>query len=171
MLSHFYDELQNQNLSCLNYFHVEWNRISIGELRSEKHLYKKISEICYKKCDTAAEGRRIQRGREYGFFNEQFNERATIVSEMLDNDLTLIPSHNLDCERNLPISGIHIENTSKCLNRHFKAQSTGNNVMLHKFSQVKRIKRDIKEVLVNVNRSGIINKKSLRRTKLKNCLK
>ena len=39
-----------------------------------------------KMCDAAAEGRWIYRGREYGFFNEQFNERATIVSEMLDND-------------------------------------------------------------------------------------
>ena len=36
---------------------------------------------------------------------------------MSDDDLTLIPSHNLDCERDLAISGIHIENTSKCSNR------------------------------------------------------
>ena len=74
-----------------------------------------------KRWDAAAEGLRIQRGREYGFFREQFNERATIVSEMSDNDLTLIPSHKLDCERDLEISGIHIENTNKCSNRHFKA--------------------------------------------------
>ena len=84
-----------------------------------------------KMCDAAAEGLLIQGGREYGFFGEQFNERTTIVSEMHDDDLTLIPSHNLDCERDLAISGIHIENTSKC----------------SKFSQVNRITRDIKEVL------------------------
>ena len=72
-------------------------------------------------CDAAAEGLRIQRGREYGFFGEQFNERATTVSGISDDELTLIPSHNLDCERDLAISGIHIENTRKCSNRHFKA--------------------------------------------------
>ena len=54
-----------------------------------------------KVCDAAADGLRIQRGREYGFFGEKFNERATIVSEMSDEDLTLIPSHNLDCVRDL----------------------------------------------------------------------
>ena len=56
-------------------------------------------------CDAAAESLRIQRGREYGFFSEQFNERANIVSEMSDDDLTLIPTHNLDCEREMAISG------------------------------------------------------------------
>ena len=97
-------------------------------------------------CETAAEGLRIQRGRQFGFFGEQFNERATIVSEMSDDDLTLIPSHNFDCERDLAILGIHIENT-KCSNRHFKVRCTGDNAMLQKSSQVKRIKGDIKEVL------------------------
>ena len=97
-------------------------------------------------CDAAAEGLRIQRGREYGFFGKQFNERVTIVSEMSDDDLTLIPPHNLDCEKDLAISGIHIENKSKWSNHHFKARCTRDNVMLHKSSQVKRINRDIKEV-------------------------
>ena len=87
----------------------------------------------------AAEGLRIQRGRNYGFFGEQINERATIVSERPDDYVTLIPSHNLDCERDLAISCIHIENTTKSLNLHFKAQCSHNNVMLHKSSQVKRI--------------------------------
>ena len=77
------------------------------------------------------------------FFGEQFNERATIFSEMSDEDLTLVPSHNLDCERDLAIAGIHFENTSKCSNRHFKAQCTRDKVMLHKSSQVKRINRYI----------------------------
>ena len=95
-------------------------------------------------CEAVAEGMRIQRGRQYGFFGEQFNERATIVSEMFDDDLTLTPSHNFDCERDLTIFGIHTENT-KCSNRHFKARCTGNNAMLQKSSQVKR--REIKEVL------------------------
>ena len=59
-----------------------------------KYMFQKV-------CDAAAYGLRIQRGREYGFFGEKFNERATIVSEMSDEDLTLIPSHNLDCVRDL----------------------------------------------------------------------
>ena len=49
-------------------------------------------------CDAAAEGLLIKRGGEYGLFGKQFNERTTALSEMSDDDLTLIPSHNLDCE-------------------------------------------------------------------------
>ena len=66
---------------------------------------------------------------------------------MSDDDLTLIPSHDLDCERNLGISGIHIENTCKCSNCHFKARCARDNAMMYRSSQVKIIKRDIKEVL------------------------
>ena len=116
LLPRFYHELKEQNLSCLDDFQVELNRISIEEPISElaKYMFQKV-------CDAAADGLRIQRGHEYGFFGEKFNERATIVSEMSDDDLTLIPSHNLDCERDLRFSGIHIKNTSKCSNYHFKA--------------------------------------------------
>ena len=91
LLPRFYHELKDQNLGCLDNFHVEWNRIFIEEPRSELAKY-----LLQKMCDAAAEGLRIQRGREYGFFGEQFNKRETIVSEMSDDDLTLIPSHNLD---------------------------------------------------------------------------
>ena len=63
---------------------------------------------------------------------------------MSGDGLTLILSHNLDYERDLAISGIHIENTGKCSNHHFKARCTLNKAMLQKSSQVKRIKRDIK---------------------------
>ena len=59
--------------------------------------------------DATAKGPKIQRGCRYGFFGKQFNERATIVSEMSDDNLTLIPSHNLYCERYLVISAIHIK--------------------------------------------------------------
>ena len=90
---------------------------------------------------------------------------------MSDEDLTLIPSHNLDCERDLAFSCIHIEKTSKCSNCHFKARCTGDNVMLHKSSQVKRIKSNIKEVLDKREQEWYDQRKSLRRTKLKNCLK
>ena len=115
LLPPFYHALKDQNLSCLDDFNVEWNRISIEEPRSEVAKY-----MVQKMCDSAAEGLRIQRGREYGLFREQFNERATIVSEMSDDGLTLIPSHNLDCEKDLAISGIYIKNTSS--NCHFKAR-------------------------------------------------
>ena len=75
-------------------------------------------------CDAAAEGLQIQHRHEYGFFGEQFNERATIVSEMSDSHT----SHIVDCKRDLAISGVHIENTSnirysyrKCSYCRFKA--------------------------------------------------
>ena len=51
----------------------------------------------------AGEGLRIQRGREYGFFGEEFNERAADITQIPDEELELIPSHNLDCERIYPL--------------------------------------------------------------------
>ena len=104
LLPRFYHELKDQNPSCFDDFHVEWNQISIKEPRSD--LAKCILQ---KMCDPAAEGLRIQHGHEYGFFGEQFNERTSIVSEMSDGNLNLIPSHNLDCERDLAGSSIHID--------------------------------------------------------------
>ena len=165
LLSRFYHELKDQNPSCFDDFYVEWNQISIKEPRSD--LAKCILQ---KMCNPAAEGLRIQHGHGYGFFGEQFNERTSIVSEMSDGDLNLIPSHNLDCERDLAGLSIHIENTSKYSNLYFKARCSRDNIMLHKFSQVKRIKRDIKEVL-DKHEQEWYDQQSLRRIKLKNWLK
>ena len=117
-------------------------------------------------CDAGAECLRIQRGREYGFPGEQFSERSTNVSEMSDDGLTLTPSDKLDCERYLAISGIHIENTTKCSNCHFKARCTRDNVILHKTSQVKRIKRDMKKVLDKREQEWYDQQKRLKKNKI-----
>ena len=69
-------------------------------------------------CIQAAEELRIQRGKEYGFFGESFTGRATDVSALPDSELMLIPSHNLNCERNLSVSGVFMEIGSKC-NKNF----------------------------------------------------
>ena len=74
-----YHELKDQNLSCLDDFHVEWNRISIEGTRSELAKY-----MLQRMCDAVAEGLRIQCEHASSFFGEQFNERATVVSEMSD---------------------------------------------------------------------------------------
>ena len=59
--------------------------------------YKKFVTLQLKVCESSVGW------RQYGFFDEQFNERVTIVFEMSDDDLTVIPSHNFDCERDLAI--------------------------------------------------------------------
>ena len=51
LLSRFYHELKDQNFSCIDDFHVEWNRISIEEPRSELAKY-----MLQKMCDAAAKG-------------------------------------------------------------------------------------------------------------------
>ena len=66
-------------------------------------------------CKAAAEGLRIQRGREYGFYGKEYTERATDVSKMAGTELERIPSHNLDCERNLSIAGVYMEHGSSHL--------------------------------------------------------
>lgn len=58
----------------------------------------------------------VQCWHEYGFLGDQFNERATFVSETFDPYLSLITSRNRDCERVLSVLGIHLENTGKCSN-------------------------------------------------------
>ena len=95
-----YHELKEQNFICHDNFHFKWNRKSIEEPSLELAKY-----MLQKMCDAAAEGLQIQHGHEYGFIGEEFNETATIVSKMSDENLTLIPSHNLGCERDLVISG------------------------------------------------------------------
>lgn len=122
-----------------------------------RNLDQKTRNICYKKCVTL-QLKVVESSVGVSMVSLMSN---SVKEQLLFLKCWItIPSHNLDCERHLAISSIHIENTSECLNCHFKAWSTADNAILHKFSQVKRIKRDIKEILDHVNRSGMINKKA-----------
>ena len=83
----------------------------------------------------------------HGFFGEEFMPRATIVAHLPDEEFSLIPSNNLECERNLSVAGVYMEQSSKCSNRFFKSKFTRDNVTLHKAAKVKRISRSLKKAL------------------------
>ena len=142
LLPKLYKDLKNSNIDCLNDFLVQWNRIKADEPTSPLGQL-----IIDRMCKASAEGLRIQRGREYGFFGEEFTPRATIVAHLPDEELSLIPSNNLECERNLSVAGVYMEQSSKCSNRFFKSKCTRDNVTLHKAAKVKRISRSLKKAL------------------------
>ena len=63
LLPVLYKDLKGGNLNCLSVYHVVWNRINIEKPDSDLGTY-----ILENMCIQAAEGLRIQRGREYGFY-------------------------------------------------------------------------------------------------------
>ena len=131
LLPTMYQNLKEGNFDCL----VEKPNSDLG-----KYILSKM----YK---AAAEGSRIQHGREYGFYGQEYTKRATDVSKMADMELELIPSHNLDCKRNLSIAGVYMKRRSKCSNRFFKARCIRGNVISHQSSQVKKIEQEIQSIL------------------------
>ena len=141
-LPKLYNDLKQHNLNCLSDWHVEWKRVKISIPESDLGKL-----IITRMCDAVAEGLRLQRGREYGFYNEDFTPRAAIISEMQDIDLELIPSNNLICERNLSKFSNLAEKSAKCSNRHFKAKCIRNDITLYKVEQLKKVSNSLKTIL------------------------
>ena len=67
LLPPFYQNLKEKNVDCLSDFHMDWNRIGVDKPSSDLGTH-----IINRMCEAAAEGVTIQRGREYGFFGEEF---------------------------------------------------------------------------------------------------
>ena len=141
-LPKLYNDLKQHNLNCLSDWHVEWKRVKISIPESDLGKL-----IITRMCDAVAEGLRLQRGREYGFYNEDFTPRAAIISEMQDMDLELIPSNNLICERNLSKFSNLAEKSAKCSNRHFKAKCIRDDITLYKAEQLKKVSNSLKTIL------------------------
>lgn len=59
-----------------------------------------------------SDGLKLQRGREYAFFSNSTEQRATDVSSLPEHLLELLPTHNLDCERELAIFDKKVERMS-----------------------------------------------------------
>ena len=91
-----YKEFQKKNVECLSDYRVEWIRLKVYIRESDLEIL-----ILNRMFVATTEGLRIQRGREYGFYGDQFAERAANISDMRDDDLQLFPSNNLICERSL----------------------------------------------------------------------
>ena len=137
-----YNDLKEHKLDCLIDWHVQWKRMKISA--PETDLGKLIIG---RMCDAVAEGLRLQRGREYGFYNEDFTPRAANINEIEDMDLELIPSNNLICERNLSKFSTLAEKSAKCSNRHFKAKCIRDDITLYKAEQIKKVTNSLKTLL------------------------
>ena len=111
-------------------------------------------------CNSVAEGLRLQRGREYGFYNEDFTSMAAIITEILDIDLELIPSNNLICERNLSKFSQLAENSAKYSNHHFKGKGIRDDITLYKANQMNKLVIVCKLYCINVKIISITSKKS-----------
>ena len=141
-LPKLYNDLKEHKLDCLIDWHVQWKRMKISAPESDLGKL-----IIGRMCDAVAEGLRLQRGREYGFYNEDFTPRAANINEIEDMDLELIPSNNLICERNLSKFSTLAEKSAKCSNRHFKAKCIRDDIILYKAEQIKIITNSLKTLL------------------------
>ena len=141
-LPKLYNDLKQKRLNCLSEWHVEWKRMKINSPESD--LGKLIID---RMCDSVAEGLRLQRGREYGFYNEDFTPRAAIIPEIPDKHLELMPPNNLICERNLSTFSNLADRSAKCSNRHFKAKCIRDDITLYKANQMEKISNSLKTIL------------------------
>ena len=118
------------------------------ETNENKHPESVLGKLIIgRMCDAVAEGLRLQRGREYGFYEENFTPIAAMVCELQDKELELIPSNNLICERNLSKFSNLAERSAKCSNRHFKAKCIRDDITLYKAEQMKKVSNSLKTIL------------------------
>lgn len=95
ILPQLYNDLQNHNLNTLSAFLSPFN-FKHPPISDTQSVLIKIMSI------KISNGLLLQRGREYGF-SETTTMRATKLTEVPANVLDALPTHNLDCERELSI--------------------------------------------------------------------
>ena len=142
-LPKLYEDLVNKNVDCLSEYHVEWKRVKViaPDSALEKYIFDRMLEA-------VAEGLKIQRGREYGFSDEvNTNPRATVVSDIDDDELYLIPSNNLICERELSKFSNVAAKSARSSNRNFQAKSIRDDMALYKSRNVEKVNQDLRKIL------------------------
>ena len=88
-------------------------------------------------CKAAADGIKLQCGREYGFAYAHQMLRATDISSMAESQLQGLPTNNLAAERNLAIFDKRAAKASKSRNKKFTGVSIRNDLCLYKSNQSK----------------------------------
>ena len=130
ILPQLYNDLQNKKTDTLKDFIVNIHGVSIPQPTSD--LAKKIIDMM---CEAAAEGIKLQCGREYGFSESGEVPRATVLSSLSTNELEGLPSNNLSAERNLSIFDKRASKVTKSKNFKFTAKSIRNDMQLYKGKQ------------------------------------
>ena len=88
-----YEDMSNGKMDTLKEFLVSYKHLPIDELESEV-----VQELLKGMCTDAAEEIKLQCGREYGFSDSE-PSRATQLDKPSANELTGLPTNNLDIER------------------------------------------------------------------------
>ena len=94
-------------------------------------------------CLQAAEDLVRQRGREYGFSVE--NNRATDLTTVPEEICDKLPSHNLDCERDLSIMDKLAIRAAACSNRKFTGKGMKDDMTLYQ-ANVTKIDAEMKNI-------------------------
>ena len=83
------------------------------------------TEIVERMCVEAAEGIKMQCGREYCFGQEESSskQRATYLSSIAETELDGLPTNNIVAERNLSVFDRLSSKVAKCRNKAFKAKT------------------------------------------------
>ena len=117
-------------------------------------------EILKRMCVDAAEGIKLQCGREYGF--SEIKPRATQLDKLTPAELLGLPTNNLDTERDLSKFS-RLSEVAKFRNNKFSAKGIRNDMTLYqsKKGEVQSIARNITKVLEKREKVWNENQKQL----------
>ena len=132
ILPTLYNELCQGNLLTLQEYVVNMRGVIVQKPDDELSSY-----ILGKMCKAAADGIKLQCGREYGFADAHQMLRATDISSMAESQLQGLPTNNLAAERNLAIFDKRAAKASKSRNKKFTGVSIRNDLCLYKSNQSK----------------------------------
>ena len=132
ILPTLYNELCQGNLLTLQEYVVNMRGVIVQKPDDELSSY-----ILGKMCEAAADGIKLQCGREYGFADAHQMLRATDISSMAESQLQGLPTNNLATERNLAIFDKRAAKASKSRNKKFTGVSIRNDLCLYKSNQSK----------------------------------
>ena len=131
-MPNLYNELRQGKFSTLNDYVVDVTGVHVEKPCDELSLF-----ILTKTYEAAADGIKLQCGREYGFAAANQNPRTSDISSMTETQLQGLPTNNLSAERNLAIFDKHAAKASKSRNKKFTGVPLRNDLCLYKASPSK----------------------------------
>lgn len=118
-----YDDLKSNNTTTLkewqSNFHFKYPPVSKAQ-----RDFMQLMRV------SIAVGLAVQRGREY-VFDKNKDKRATDLSQVTDNILRKLPTHNIDCERELSILDRKVESIIGVFNQFSTFKGLRDEMILH----------------------------------------
>lgn len=155
ILPKLYDDLTKSNMDTLKEYIVIYKHLQIKEPDSDLE-----NQVIKRMCIDAAEGIKLQCGREYGFSDKE--ARATQLDKLTPDELRGLPTNNLDTERDLSKFS-RLAEVAKFRNNKFKGKGIRNDMTLFqsKIGKVQTIARRVTKVLENREKVWNDNQKQL----------